>query len=305
MQVTSGIIKTIFTLLVLTTPVLTVQAEMTERIVLNTGELILISQGALSDRNADLSLKTLNIPPICTTDICPESGSLSLSDGTLISLRSGYNVYNSSVKGLSIGVRINDANASSLLQGKGGMVDVSIRQGKAPYYTGEFNDEILSYRYNAATLSGSESKTILVNLLGSVKAGSCTISNGGQLNFSFYEEQHALISNLARNGKQFIQTRNVEFDCVNVSTITMKFDSGAYRQGLPGMLFDSSTGVNMSLEYLSGSESGVVSWDGAPIGFSVHNNRTVVELSLFVNKGADMIKPGAFSFIGTYTAEYD
>ncbi|EKJ6041759.1 hypothetical protein PJP40_004646 [Salmonella enterica] len=302
MQIKSGFTKIVIPLL-FAVGIPSVQAEITERMTVNLGELTLRSRSNME--RSDLSVQTLLLPPICMLDKCEDAGVLSLPDGSPVPLQSGHYVYRSGIDGLLTGFRLSDESVSSLRQGKGGSIDVTIQQGKGPYHTGEFNNDILLYGYRTPALAETEAKNIMVNIAGMVKAGSCNIIRGNQLDFRLDTTQNALTSALARDGKQFVQRESIEFDCVEVASLTMRFNSGSVKPGSRDLLFDSDTGINISLAYESNGRSGVVFWDNSPIDIPVINDKSVVNLSLYANKSTENIKVGQFSFVGTYTAEYN
>lgn len=278
-------------------------ASASEHIPVSMGELKLKPRVQMAED--DMTSKPLRLPELCSADDCKDVGVLSLSNGTIIPLQSGLHLYPSGVSGWDVGVRLNNENATSLRRGKGGVIDVVMKQAQSPYDTGAFNYEALKYQYQGASTSGEVYKATMVSIAGIISAGSCNIVNGTNLDFNFVATNTELNTTLARDGKRQVQQKSIEFECVNVNTITMKFNSGSLKRDKPVWLFDKETGVNLSLGYEANGRSGEVRWDNTPFDVPVVSDKAQVYLNLFVNKGSERISAGQFTFVGTYTAEYN
>jgi hypothetical protein len=267
-------------------------AAAVERVNLNFQELTLLPKMAETQRQ--LAVRSVQLPSLCSDEPC-ESGKLVWQDGSEILLQGTDEYYRNVLKGLDVGVRIGTEAQRTIQEGKGGSIEVVFYQAQAPYHSGTFIKPLMRYQ----SASGREA---VVDIEGSVKSGSCIITEGEHLRFSVNTNLNE-ISRL-RNGKQLIQSRGVVFDCVNVKSVEMKFSSSALKSAETRMLYDEQTKVGISFNYQANGITGDIMWDGSPIRLPVNNDRLSMIINLFLHGGSERARPGPFSFSGVYHAEY-
>lgn len=275
-----------------------VSAFVPENMQLSLGEVVLKPRGQQTD--AALMVKTLTLPALCPESTCWENSTITLYDGTPLMLKAGTTRYQDVLKGIDLSLTLSGEHVERLRSGQGGNIEVAIRQGKKPYHTGPFSFSLLSYSGDARLRT--EGIRVEVNLDGTVGSGSCEITGGRDLRFMLASTQ-AELRQLGRSRK-LVGSQNIDFDCVNVSGITLRFSSPDTRQGEQGVLYDDNTGVGVILGYTGGGKKGDIFWDKTEIDLPVAGDALSVAISLYA-LGSGQITPGGFTFTGIYEAEYN
>ncbi|MBB1199192.1 hypothetical protein EGM70_02585 [Enterobacteriaceae bacterium 89] len=268
-------------------------AAAVERMNLNFQELTLVP--GMTENQRQLAVQSVQLPSFCSDEPCEESGKLIWQDGSEISLKGSEEYHRSVLNGLDVGIRIEAEAKRTLQQGKGGKIDVVFYQGRAPYHSGVFIKPILRYQI-------ANGKEVIVDIEGSVKSGSCIISEGEHLRFSVQTNLNEVAR--LRNGKKLIHSQGVVFDCVNVKSVEMKFSSAAAKSKDTRLLFDEQTKVGVSFTYQANGTTGDILWDGSLISLPVKNDRLSMIINLFLHGGNESARPGPFSFSGVYHAVY-
>lgn len=290
--------RLLFIMLAMLSVPVSVSALVPENMQLSLGEVVL--KPRVQQTDAALMVKTLTLPAICPENTCRENSTITLYDGTPLMLKAGTTRYLDVLKGIDLSLTLNGENVERLRSGQGGNIEVAIRQGKKPYHTGPFSFSLLNYSGDARLRT--DRKRVEVNLDGTVGSGSCEITGGRDLRFTLASTQ-AELRQLGRSRK-LIENQNIDFDCVNVTGITLRFSSPDTRQGEQGVLYDDNTGVGVILGYTGGGKKGDILWDKTEIDLPVAGDALSVAISLYA-LGSGQITPGGFTFTGIYEAEYN
>lgn len=272
------------------------KAKVIENITSGMGEVILKPQKFKND--IPLAMKSIVLPPLCLDSKCPDTGDILMFDGSVLELKSGTTIYNNLLNGLSVSVSISNENASLLKKGKGGAIEIKLKQELKPYHSGPFSFPLLSYSNN--TLDHNDTRRVDVQLDGTVRAGSCIISQGKDLRFNFVSTQNEMRQLKSR---KLVERKDIGFDCVNVSDINMRFSSANMKVGDPTVLFDDATGIGVILGYESLGKKGDIPWDNSQINIPVKDDEVSIAINLYALGG--VVVPGNFNLTGIYQAEYN
>ncbi|EAN5162644.1 hypothetical protein ABXI34_004252 [Salmonella enterica] len=273
-------------------------ALMSENLSVSLGDITLKPR---TQKNTDaLAVTRIDLPPVCE-EVCQEGGTITLYDGSLLPLRNETTRYTTLMKGVEVSLSLSSADADTLQKGRGGAVDITVRQAEKPYPSGAFTLPLMTY--TGSSREQNSTREVSVNLEGKVNSGSCTITSGKDLQFIFSATPTEFRQIEHSRNRSQLGVQNMAFDCVNVSGISLRFSSPDMKQGLPGVLFDNNTGVGLILGYEGGGRKGDIHWDNSEIQLPVNNDALSLAIGLYT-RGGD-VSPGAFSFTGVYHAEYN
>ena len=267
-----------------------------ERIVVDTGDISL--QPKSSAGNDILLVKSFYIPPVCQLTECNGPSTITMFNGSQLDIRTGTKVFYSVVDGIDFEVRLKDASVHTLANGKGGEVEITIRQGVKPYISGGFSIPLFNYNYTDT--SNANVSSVYIDVNGFVKSGGCIINDGKNLSFHFDTTIKEL--NNLRGGRRVVDAKNIVFDCVNVSSIDMYFSSVDVDSFHPERLIDKNTGASTIFEYDTDGRRSDVFWDNSKNSFFVNNDSLTMTLRMYVIGGN--VTPGPFSINGIYNVEY-
>ncbi|EBQ1470903.1 hypothetical protein AYO72_23785, partial [Salmonella enterica] len=110
-------------------------ALMSENLMVSLGDITLKPR---TQKNTDaLAVTRIDLPPVCE-EVCQEGGTITLYDGSLLPLRNETTRYTTLMKGVEVSLSLSSADADTLQKGRGGAVDIAVRQAEKPYPSGAF-----------------------------------------------------------------------------------------------------------------------------------------------------------------------